>query len=131
MSKTIVCIQCPLSCNLEVKGQGEGAIITGNKCPRGLKFAREEMVNPRRTLTSTVRTVYSDFPRLPVRTRGEIPLASIFPAMQEINDVLVRERLRPGEIVLPRLAGTDVALVATDDMTIMGDWRDQQSAACH
>lgn len=125
MSKAVVCIQCPQGCRLEVTEQEGGAAVTGNRCPRGLEYARKELINPSRTLTSTVRTCYRDFPLLPVRTQGEIPLQAVFAVMREINAVLVQERLRPGDVVIGRLAGTDVSLIATDDMT------NELAAACH
>ena len=130
MGRIIVCVQCPLSCRLEVTPQAGKAVVAGNKCPRGLSYAEKEVINPSRTLTTTVRTCFSDFPLLSVRTEGEIPLASIFAVMQEINCFLVQKRLRPGDVVIPRLAGTDSALIATDDMTA---WRQpgEQAAACH
>lgn len=131
MSKTIVCIQCPQSCRLTVNMEEGRVVVAGNKCPRGIDYGQTELINPRRTLTSTVKTIFSDIPLLPVRTREEIPLAAIFTAMKEINGIVVHERLAPGDVVLSNLAGTEVALIATDSMTVRGDLLDQQSAACH
>lgn len=122
--KRLVCIQCPQSCSLQVERQGDEIKVTGNKCPRGRSYGEKELVSPSRTLTSTVKTCFPDFPRLSVRTEGEIPLGSVFKVMQVINGVLVSQRLQPGDVVVPRLTGTDVALIATADMTV----RDQQAA---
>lgn len=118
MNKELVCIQCPQGCRLKVSHRGSELVVEGNKCPRGVNYAREELTNPSRTLTTTVSTIFPDFPLLPVRTQGEIPLVQVFAAMGEINSTLVTRRLRPGDIVLPSLAGTGIALIATDDMTI-------------
>jgi len=118
MDKELVCIQCPQGCRLKVSSRGSELVVEGNKCPRGVNYAREELTNPSRTLTTTVSTIFPDFPLLPVRTQGEIPLVQVFAAMGEINSTLVTRRLRPGDIVLPSLAGTGIALIATDDMTI-------------
>lgn len=122
MEKMLVCIQCPQGCKLAVSGSGEQVTVTGNKCPRGASYAKQELINPCRTLTTTVRTAFTDFPLLPVRTRGEIPLKSVFAAMGEINRLQVQKRLRPGDVVLARLSGTDVPLIATDDMTLEGKY---------
>lgn len=118
MEKMLVCIQCPQGCKLMVETEGEEMRVSGNKCPRGDSYARQELLNPCRTLTTTVRTAFPDFPLLPVRTAGEIPLGSIFAAMGEINSLLVRERLRPGDVVLDKVSGIDVPLIATADMTL-------------
>lgn len=116
MAKELICIQCPQGCRLQVSGRGEVLKVRGNNCARGIAYAGKELTNPSRTLTTTVRTCFPDFPVLPVRTRGEVPLARIFACMEEINAVRVERRLRPGDVVLDRLAGTGVPLIATADM---------------
>jgi CxxC motif-containing protein len=105
---------------MEARIQGSEIEVVGNRCPRGLTYAKRELVNPGRVLTTTVRTCFSDFPLLPVRTQGEISLESIFAIMQVVNSVVVMKRLQPGDIVLERLPGTQIALIATDDMTARG-----------
>ncbi|MGI6365548.1 MAG: DUF1667 domain-containing protein [Bacillota bacterium] len=116
MAREIICIQCPQGCRLQVSSRGQDLVVQGNRCPRGVAYAEKELTNPSRTLTTTVRTSFSDYPMLPVRTQGEVPLARIFACMGEINSVRVERRLRPGDVVIPRLAGTDVSLIATADM---------------
>jgi CxxC motif-containing protein len=116
--KSLVCIQCPLGCSLEASRHDGEITVTGNKCSKGDDYAREELTNPVRTLTTTVKTGFPDFPRLPVRTNREVPLKSIFLIMEAVNAVLVEKRLQPGDLVLNNLPGTDAALIATDDMTV-------------
>lgn len=125
MAKEIVCIQCPQGCRLQVSFRGQDLVVQGNKCPRGVSYAQGEVTNPCRTLTTTVGTSYADFPRLPVRTLGEVPLARIFACMEEINAVRVERRLHPGDVVIPNLAGTHVPLIATAAMV------EEQATASH
>lgn len=129
MEKMLVCIQCPQGCKLAVSRSGEQVTVTGNKCPRGAGYAKQELINPCRTLTTTVKTAFVDFPLLPVRTLGEIPLKNVFGAMGEISRLLVKKRLRPGDLVLENLSGTHVPLIATDDMT-MGEQNVKGSEIC-
>ena len=68
--KELVCIVCPNSCKLSISENGE---VTGARCPRGKKFATEELTCPKRTVCTTVATVFDDYPVLPVRTETEIP----------------------------------------------------------
>lgn len=118
MDRELTCIQCPQGCRLKISGQGGTLVVQGNKCPRGLNYAQAELTNPSRTLTTTVRTSFPDFPLLPVRTLRDVPLAQFFAIMGEINSVHVVKRLRPGDVVLSHLIGTDVPLIATADMNL-------------
>lgn len=115
--RVITCIQCPQGCTLRVARTVAGPVVEGNRCERGRSYAEGELTNPVRTLTTTVATVFSDFPRLPARTGGDIPLAAMFRAMRAVNAIRLTERLRPGDVIVENLAGTGVPLVATDDMT--------------
>jgi CxxC motif-containing protein len=116
MVRRLLCIECPQSCLLEVS-DGEEITVANNKCERGKAYAAKEITNPARTLTTTVKTVFADFPRLPVRSAAEIPLNLVIPAVRALDTVIVCRRLQPGDIVLDRIPGTDVPLIATGDMT--------------
>lgn len=53
--KELVCIGCPLGCSLKVTIQDDSAMeVTGNTCPRGADYARKELTDPRRIVTSSV-----------------------------------------------------------------------------
>lgn len=118
-SKTVIvtCISCPLGCAVDVVKKGDELELQGNRCKKGIEYVQQELTNPMRSITSTVKTTFSDFPRLAVKTDGEVPLKEIYLYMEEINDVEVSERLKPGDIVKANLRGSDVNLVATCDMS--------------
>lgn len=53
--KTLTCICCPIGCTIEAELEGNHVLsVRGNSCPRGEKYAKSELSNPVRTLTSTV-----------------------------------------------------------------------------
>lgn len=70
--KTLTCIVCPNGCTVTIDKSGDDFIVKGNMCKRGRDFAINEMTNPKRSICSTVKTTIEGFPRLPVRTDGEV-----------------------------------------------------------
>ena len=45
--RDLTCIGCPLGCQITVTMEnGEVTDVKGNTCPRGDKYAREEVTNP-------------------------------------------------------------------------------------
>lgn len=115
--KKLTCIVCPNGCSLSVYKNEDGEwLVEGNKCPKGKKFAVEEMTSPVRSVCSTVKTIYKEIPRLSVRTNGEIPLNLIFDVMKEINEVTINKPLHNGDIVLENVLNTGINLIATSDM---------------
>ncbi len=112
----MICIVCPNGCNMTVTKVADKIKVEGNTCPRGEKFAIEELTNPMRTISSTVRTTFSDYPVLPVRVSGEIPKGKIFDVMAEINKTQVVERLKIGDVVIKNVLDLGVDVIAISDM---------------
>lgn len=105
----LVCIVCPRGCRINV----ENGVVSGNSCKRGEAFALSEMTCPMRTVCSTVATTFEDYPVLPVRTNGEIPKDKIQDLMKEINAVVVDKKTKRGDVVIEKVVGTDVDVVAS------------------
>lgn len=114
--RELICIQCPLGCKLQVKGKPGQWQVEGNRCRRGREYAVAEVTDPRRMLTTTVRTSYREFPRLPVRTAADIPLNKLALVMRDASAVKVCHPVAPGQVVLRDAGGTGVDLVATAEM---------------
>ena len=70
--KEFNCIGCPRGCLLRVEEENGEFTVTGNSCDNGRKFAISEMTEPKRTICSTVRTVFADVPVLPFKVIGAI-----------------------------------------------------------
>lgn len=119
MIREMTCIVCPNGCQLKVEQNGDDIIVTGGICKRGEEFAKSELINPMRSITSTVATKFEDFPLLTVKTEGELPKDKIFEAMKLINKVVVKKRLAVDDVVIEDCFGTRV--VATSDMTLKVD----------
>ena len=74
IKKEMVCIVCPMSCHLSVEIENDTVVsVTGNTCPRGAKYASDEIHNPTRMVTSTVVLKNAKITRLPVSTEHPIP----------------------------------------------------------
>ena len=54
--RDLICINCPLGCMLTVEMDGKEVVsVSGNTCPRGEAYAKKEVTNPTRIVTSTVK----------------------------------------------------------------------------
>lgn len=111
--KELVCIVCPNGCRLSIDEEGNAE---NAKCPRGVEFAKEEMTCPKRTVCSTVATVFPDFPVLPVRTSLPVPKTEIPELMRLIANVRLEKRLGRGEVIIENLFGTGSDLISTSSM---------------
>lgn len=117
------CTTCPFECLLtvEVERDADGAVVemrsvAGNSCPRGDKFAHQELTCPMRVLTTTVAVSGGDEALLPVRTAEAIPLALHAQAMNLIRGLVVKAPVRMGDVVLENLLNTNINLIASMDI---------------
>lgn len=111
--KEMVCITCPNSCRLKVELINGRWQATGNRCPRGQKFAEDEMTCPKRTFSTTVRTRWENVPVIPVRVSGEVPKEKIFDIMEILNHTTVRERLGRGDVLIADVLGLGADVIVT------------------
>ncbi len=114
--KQLVCIGCPRGCRLAVEERGGEFTVTGNGCPRGREFAVGEMTEPKRTICSTVKTVFDGVPVLPVRVSDDIPKDRICDVMREINAVTLTERIGRGDVVIKNVLGLGADVISTSDL---------------
>lgn len=116
--RNLICIGCPMGCALEVTlDGGEVLSVTGNTCPNGDQYARKEVTNPTRIVTSSVRVSGSsaNVKTVSCKTRHDIPKEKIFDVIRDIKDVVVPCPVHIGDVVKANVAGTGVDMVATKD----------------
>jgi CxxC motif-containing protein len=113
----LICITCPMGCTLDVTHEGDAVVeVEGNACRRGEDYAQEELTDPRRMVTTTVRVAGGLHPLLPVYTSAPIPKARIFDLLEEIRKAEVQAPVRVGDVVLEDVVDTDVDVLASRDM---------------
>ena len=116
-TRELICIGCPLGCPLTVEMKGTEVVsVTGNTCPNGDRYARKEVTDPRRTVTSTVRVLGGSLPVVSVKTAKDIPKNKIFDCMQELATIRVKAPVREGDVIVSNIVDTGVSVIATKEI---------------
>ncbi len=115
--RELICIGCPMGCPLTVELEGSEIIsVTGYTCKRGDVYARKEVTNPTRIVTSTVKVENGTADMVSVKTREDIPKDKIFDCVKALKGVTVKAPVHIGDVILSNVAGTGVDIVATKDV---------------
>jgi CxxC motif-containing protein len=118
--KELICIGCPLGCNLTVQMEGQEVVsVSGNTCKRGDDYARKEMTDPRRIVTSTVRVNGGILPVVSVKTASDIPKNKIAECLVQLKDVEISAPVHIGDVVLENVAQTGISIVATKAIPVV------------
>lgn len=111
--KELTCIICPRGCHLTVD---DNLNVTGNTCPRGAMYAKEELTCPKRTITTTVRVTNRDNCVTSVKTSCSIPKEMIFEIMKIINNIKVKAPIHVGDIVAKNVLNTGADIIITKNI---------------
>lgn len=109
--KEMICITCPKGCHLQVDEHTFS--VTGNSCPRGAEYGKNELLHPVRVVTSTVCLSGAAISRLPVKTDRPLPKEKMFDCMRLLDHVTVSAPVQVGQVLLKNILDTDVNIVAT------------------
>lgn len=110
MKKEMICIVCPVGCHLEID---DNLKVTGNQCKRGEIYAKEEMTNPTRILTTTVAIKSVLTRRLSVKSERPLPKGKLPQAMEILNNIILKAPISLHEIVVENIANTGVNMIST------------------
>jgi CxxC motif-containing protein len=111
--KKLICIECPKGCRIVCcLRNGRVVKLSGNKCVKGKAYAKREIENPKRILTTTVRTIGLELAVLPVKTDRPIPKSKIFDAMKVIKKIRISKPVKIGSVVVKNISGTYANLIS-------------------
>lgn len=115
--RELICIGCPLGCPLTVTMNGnEVAEVKGNTCKRGDVYARKEVTNPTRIVTSTVKVKGGAIEMVSVKTKNDIPKSKIHDCIKALKGIEVDAPVHIGDVILSNVADTGVDIIATKNV---------------
>ena len=114
--RELTCIGCPMGCFLTVELENDEVVsLYGSTCQKGDIYARKEVVNPTRIVTSTVKVTGGDRSRVSVKTNSDVPKDKIFAVMDEINKSHANAPVSIGDVIIKNVADTGSDIVATSN----------------
>ncbi len=112
MAKEFICIVCPKGCHINVDGDN----ITGYSCPRGLNYVKQEMVDPRRTLTSTMIVEGGNIRVCPVKSSDTLPKDKVIDVVKLIDKTTAHAPIKVGDVLIKNVLSLGVDIIATKDI---------------
>lgn len=109
----MVCIVCPRGCHLKID---DDLNVTGNFCLRGKKYALNELTQPTRNVTTTVKVLNRDHTVVSVKTDKDIDKEKMFDVIKLANTLSVNAPCHVGDIIAHHICGSGVNLVITKDI---------------
>lgn len=113
MKRDLICIICPRGCSLCADIQENQVTITGNACPKGQEYAKQECINPVRTVTATVRVSNRHNTMASVKTTAPVPKGKVMEVMKILRETQVEAPIAIGDSILKNVFGSDIVATKT------------------
>ncbi|MEW9095829.1 MAG: DUF1667 domain-containing protein [Clostridiaceae bacterium] len=115
LEKTVVCTTCPLECTLKLTINNDAIeSISGNKCSRGIDYAKLEFIDPQRVFTSTLLIKDNDREALlPIRSSKPISKKLFKEIIEIINKTEVNPPIKMGDIIIHNILNSGINIVAS------------------
>jgi CxxC motif-containing protein len=112
--REFICVTCPVGCTIDAMVEGQDLVeMRGQACGRGEAFVREELTDPRRMLTTTVRVRGGRLPLVPVRSSAPLPQHLLFDVARALREVVLDAPVREHQVVLPNVHGTQIDIITS------------------
>jgi len=106
-----ICIKCPMGCPLIGEERDGRITVSGNTCKRGEVYGTEEYSQPKRAITSLVRTESGEVAS--VKTSCDIPKSRIKDVVDFIGGLTACDEARIGDVVAHDVLGLGAGIVIT------------------
>lgn len=120
MKGEFICVVCPNGCPIDAEFTADKPpkviSATGYLCKKGLAWVQQEIENPMRTISSSVRIKGGNFLMASVRTQTPIPLEKVGEVMAEIRNCHPAAPVHIGDVLIADAAGTGADIIFTRDV---------------
>ena len=114
--REFICINCPLGCHLTVDDSDKNNVkVTGNTCKRGETYGINEVLHPKRMVTSSIYVLNGKNPVVSCKTKDAIPKELIFDSLNVLKETKVEAPVKIGDVLVKNILNTGVDIVATSN----------------
>ena len=116
IEEKVICVTCPKGCTLAVTRDGQTVLKVENGCKRGHEYSRQELVDPRRMVASSVRIRGALHPLLPVYTSAPFPKPRIPELLTLLRNIELQAPVNLDQVLLENVLGTEINIHASREM---------------
>lgn len=107
----ITCIECPIGCHLVVTKDEKGEVtVTGNLCPRGEAYGKQEMFHPKRMITTVKNTLTGT---ISLKTSESVDKEKYFDILLAIKNTPLKKDYKSGDIFISNVCDSGADIVVT------------------
>ncbi len=111
-----VCIVCPRGCHLKYEYQEGQLKISNNRCMRGPEYLKQELILPKRMLTTTIQINGETNVMLPVYSEEYVAKDDVINIIKHLKQIKVNRPVYCGDVITEEIDGKHVVIRASKDI---------------
>lgn len=112
-----VCIVCPRGCHLQYSyDQDQQLQVTNNGCKRGPEYLAQELVMPKRMLTTTVRVIGGDIPVVPVYATEYVAKDDVNQIISYLKQISIEAPITCATEIVSEINGIPISICTSRDV---------------
>lgn len=112
--KEFICIVCPKGCKINVLLDDSNIVsIEENNCKKGKEYAKNEALNPKRLVFTTVKLRNGEFDMLPVRSKKAVSKEIVKGVMRSLAFITRDAPVKIGDLIVENILNTGVDIIAS------------------
>lgn len=120
MVSKLICTVCPKGCEIIILEKDGGKHeIYKNKCEKGKEYVLQEIKNPLRIFTTTVKVKGGNLSRIAVRSKEPVPKDIVVKLIKPLRKIEVTAPINKGDIIVKNILGLDIDIVASRSISSM------------
>ncbi|MBE6365992.1 MAG: DUF1667 domain-containing protein [Lentisphaerae bacterium] len=112
----LICISCPQGCHLTAVEANGSVTVSGNRCPRGEVYAKQELTDPRRMVTAVMPSDNKKHPFIAVRTTAPYPKAKIPALLNRLYAMTIKTPVKNGDIIIADIDNSGIGVIVTENI---------------
>jgi CxxC motif-containing protein len=111
----MICIQCPLGCKIKVQLDDDNKVldISGFTCKSGKEYAMQEVTDPHRVITTSIKVIDGKNELVSVKTNKPVPKRLIQSIMDIIKNSSVHAPVELNQVVISNIANSGADIITT------------------
>ncbi|MBF0299030.1 MAG: DUF1667 domain-containing protein [Oligoflexia bacterium] len=116
--RELICIICPTSCKIKSTFDENDNLkdVSGFRCKRGENYVREEIVDPKRTLTAIIKVIGGEITMCPVKTNFRVSKELLPDMIHNVSKLVIYAPVRMGDVIVKNIMGTGADIIATREI---------------
>lgn len=111
----MICIQCPLGCKIKVVLDDDNKVtdITGFTCKSGKEYAIQEITDPHRIITTSIKVIGGKSELVSVKTNKPVPKKLIPAIMDIIKNSSIHAPVELNQVIISNVANSGADIIST------------------